>query len=396
MEELILRPVYLWAFQSNREQLRLLQQCRYEKSHIIPQPIYDIDMNNKQRNDLLMKSHLAVILSKKLVGNIRYPSRHAQRILTQQHYFQDMKCVATMEQNRNSFLSFAFHPTEPILATGSDDWDVKLWRLSDDSSTMTRVKNINVGFSVSSIVFHSTLPILVTGCDDRSTFLWRLSPDCSKAKYSATLLQHTEGIWSIAFHPTALIMATGSGDSTAKLWRLSPNGSAATCVQTIKHTGIVFSVEFHSTAPILVTCSVVNTVKLWKLSSDFSAATCIVTLEEHDSFAFHPTELIFATGSNNTVKLWRMSPGDWSPICMASLAGHSGCILSVVFHPTLPIFVTSSSDRTVKFWILYRECSSATCVSTLDEYSNNVTSAIFHPKRPILATLSNDKVKLWK
>ena len=48
MEELILQPVYLWAFQTNRKQLRLLHTFRFEKSHIIPQPIYDIIPNNKQ------------------------------------------------------------------------------------------------------------------------------------------------------------------------------------------------------------------------------------------------------------------------------------------------------------------------------------------------------------
>jgi len=325
MEQLFFRLVCLWAFQLNRRQLRLLYTSFFEESHIIPQPIYVITLNRKNRKGLLLRSHLSVILAKKLVGNIRYPSIHAQMILTQQHRFQDMKPVSNLIQTGNSFLSFAFHPTKPILATAGDDWDVKLWRLSDDGSTMSRVKNINVGFSVSSIVFHPELPLLATGCDDRSTFLCRLSPDCSKVKFSANLLQHREGIWSIAFHPTAPIMATGSGDSTAKLWRLSPNGSAATCVQTIKHIGIVFSVGFHSTAPILATCSVKNTVKLLKLSSDFSEATCIATLEDHNSFAFHPTELIFATGSSdNTVKLWRMSPDDWSPICMASLAGHRG------------------------------------------------------------------------
>ena len=72
-----------------------------------------------------MKSHLSVILAKKLVGNVRlyprFPRFHAQRILTRQHYFQDIKCVATLEGHRDSVLSVAFHPTAPLLATGTYD-----------------------------------------------------------------------------------------------------------------------------------------------------------------------------------------------------------------------------------------------------------------------------------
>jgi len=136
MEELIVSPVYLWAFQTNREQLKLFFPFRSEKQPIIPQLIYEVVMNKKQRYDILMKSHLAVILAKKLVGNIRYPRRHSQMILSQQHHFQNVKCVATLAEHSDVVNCVAFHPTAPLLATGSDDKTVKLWRLSPDTSNL--------------------------------------------------------------------------------------------------------------------------------------------------------------------------------------------------------------------------------------------------------------------
>jgi len=143
MEDLIVSPVYLFAFQTNREQLKLFFPFRSEKQPIIPQPIYDVVMNKKQRCDLIMKSHLAVIVAKKLVGDIRYPQRHAQSILTRQHYFQNVKCVATLEAHGDVVNCIAFHPTVPLFATGSDDKTVKLWRLSSDASTATCVSTLN-------------------------------------------------------------------------------------------------------------------------------------------------------------------------------------------------------------------------------------------------------------
>ena len=84
------------------------------------------------------------------------------------------KCVATLEGHSCYVHSVAFHPTAPLLATGSCDNTAKLWRISADGSAATRV---------------------------------------------ATLEGHNNCVWSVAFHPTAPLLATGSGDKTAKLWR---------------------------------------------------------------------------------------------------------------------------------------------------------------------------------
>ena len=174
MEELIVSPVYLWAFQTNREQLKLFFPFRSEKQPIISQSIYDVVMNKKQRYDILMKSHLAVILAKKLVGNIRYPQRYSQSILSRQHYFQNVKCVATLAGHGDVVNCVAFHPTAPLLATCSTDETVKLWRFSPDGSAATCVTTL-VGhrYSVCSVAFHPTAPLLATSSDDKTVKLWR-------------------------------------------------------------------------------------------------------------------------------------------------------------------------------------------------------------------------------
>jgi len=227
MENIIAQPLYLSAFQTNREQLKLYFPYRSEKHPIIPTEIYNTIVNKKQRIDILMKSHLSVILAKKLVGNVRlyprFPRFHVQKILTRLHYFQDIniKCVATLEGHSGYVYSVAFHPTAPLLATGSLDHTAKLWRFSADGSAATCV---------------------------------------------ATLTGHSSDVYSVAFHPTAPLLATGSDDNTAKLWRFSPDGSASdmTCVATLEgHSLYVASIAFHPTAPLLATGSYDNTVKLW-------------------------------------------------------------------------------------------------------------------------------------
>jgi WD40 repeat protein len=72
---------------------------------------------------------------------------------------------------------------------------------------------------VQSVAFHPTTPVLATGSTDSTAKLWQLSSDKSSAVCVATLKGHSEVITSVAFHPTAPVLATGSYDKTVKLWR---------------------------------------------------------------------------------------------------------------------------------------------------------------------------------
>jgi WD40 repeat protein len=210
-------------------------------------------------------------------------------------------CVATLDRDkgghRSTVRSVAFHPTAPLFATGSSDNTIKLWHLVynpngiisangiiKDVSCVATLDRDKGGHnqSVWSVVFHPTLPILATGSDDRTAKLWHLvyTPDGSISSTTcvATLDRdkggHRSTVRSVMFHPTLPFLITGSEDDTIKLWHLvyTPDGSisAVICVETLNinkggHSDSVYSVTFHPTLPLLATGSGDKTAKLWKL-----------------------------------------------------------------------------------------------------------------------------------
>ena len=320
---------------------------------------------------------------------------------------------ATLAGHSNYVYSVAFHPTAPILLTGSVDNTAKLWHLSFDNLAANAATCVSTleGHSgwVCSVAFHPTAPMLATASADKTAKLWRLSSDNSAVTCVATLEGHSESVRSVAFHPTAPILATGSSDKTAKLWRIDPDNSAASCVATLEGHSTSkdevvnwgCSVAFHPTAPILAIGSRGNTAKLWRLSPDNSSAACVATLEGHNRFinvvAFHPSAPILATGSSDkTAKLWRLSPDFSAGTCVATLE-HNGWVWDVAFHPTAPILATGSGENNAKFWRLSPDIMAVTCVATLVGHRNTVRSVAFHPTAPILATGSDDNtIKLWR
>ncbi len=313
--------------------------------------------------------------------------------------------------------SVAFHPTAPLLATGSDDTTAKLWRFSPDGLTATTcvatlAEHRNC---VCSVAFHPTAPLLATGSQDNTAKLWRFSPDGPTATCVATLEGHSDWVFSVAFHSTEPLLATGSSDGTAKLWGFSPDGTTATCVATLAgHTHGVTSVAFHPTAPLLATGSSDSTAKLWQLSADNLSATCVATLVGHagsvNSVAFHPTEPLLATGSSDaTMKLWNLperspqqdshpnplfsanaeEPQEVNNLVSIDVSQSGGHVRSVAFDPKNgSLLATVDSRYTVKLWQLTSDHQSAICVNT-SERTGSANSLAFHPTRPLLATGTN-------
>ena len=211
------------------------------------------------------------------------------------------ECVQTMEGHSSYVTSVAFHPKMPYLATGSLDHTVKLWRFNpswpyknhtpiarpDLRATLTGHGNF-----VSSVVFHPTLPLLATGSWDNTVKLWRFPEHprdytegrealfFPKVNFSetpptcvATLEGHRNGVTSVAFHQRMPLLATGSADSTVKLWSFSPDGSLSSCVATSEEQYRVNAVAFHPVDPLLAFCcghhsTNDSSVKLWRFSPD--------------------------------------------------------------------------------------------------------------------------------
>ncbi len=333
------------------------------------------------------------------------------------------KCVVTQKGLKFGVVSVAFHPTGSFLATCSANF-LKLWRFSPDGSALccVEIKISNRGY-IKSVVFHPTEPLLATGSGDNTVKLWRFSPDGLPSHMTcvATLRGHRGAVKSVVFHPSAPLLATGSEDKTTKLWRFSQDGSAACCVATLKeHRDFVNSVAFNPTYSLLVTCSFDATIKLWSFSPDGSVSdiTCVATLYSRNgghrysvtSVAFHPTAPLLATGSLDwTVKLWRFSPdGSVSDItCVATLdrsnGGHKEAVTSIAFHTTMPLLATGSWDKTVKLWRFSPDgsMSDITCVATLNSsnggHNSWINSVAFNSTYSLLVTSSNDEtMKLWR
>ena len=113
--------------------------------------------------------------------------------------------------------SVAFNPNSQRLASGSDDWTIRLWDLSKTEEKPKVLKELKEqhNFWVGSVAFSPDGQKLASGSYDKTIRLWDLKhPD----EDPIVLRGHKQSVTSIAFFPDSKKLVSGSYDNTIRSW----------------------------------------------------------------------------------------------------------------------------------------------------------------------------------
>ncbi len=312
-------------------------------------------------------------------------------ILSRRHFFREASatCMATLAGHSKSVSSVAFDPTGRLLAIGSSDGTVKVWRMSADGTLLSYLPTCVVGDNglVLSVAFDPTGRLLAIGSDNVSegnqSKVWRMSADSILPTYVGEMW-HSGRVQSVAFDRTGRLLATtvwrGTDTSVYRrlddgrwprsfdktdifdgTWNWNSEKVASVSSSFDKTDYTVSSVAFDPARRLLAICGSDRTATVCHTThyrnedgvifmwSSRSVSTLAGLSNSVSSVAFDPTGRLLATGNYGTVKVWLMSADGTLPTCVATL-GHNGWVRSVAFDPTGRLLATSSSDGTVKVW----------------------------------------------
>jgi len=113
----------------------------------------------------------------------------------------------------------SFHPTLPLIISGADDRQVKLWRMNDTKAWEVDTMRGHTN-NVSCVVFHPKHELIISNSEDRSIRVW----DISKRLGVQTFRRENDRFWILAAHPQQNLLAAGhdSGMIVFKLERERP------------------------------------------------------------------------------------------------------------------------------------------------------------------------------
>ncbi|XP_021759871.1 coatomer subunit alpha-2-like [Chenopodium quinoa] len=113
----------------------------------------------------------------------------------------------------------SFHPSLPLIVSGADDRQVKIWRMNDTKAWEVDTLRGHMN-NVSCVLFHTRQDIIVSNSEDKSIRVW----DATKRTGLQTFRREHDRFWILTAHPEMNLLAAGhdSGMIVFKLERERP------------------------------------------------------------------------------------------------------------------------------------------------------------------------------
>ena len=272
------------------------------------------------------------------------------------------------------------------IVSGSYDGTVKIW----DTESGQEMRTLMAHAAVASVGFSSDGSRIASGCGDNMIKIW----DTESGEKLRTLNGHTAKVTSVSFSPDGSRIASGCGDDTIKIWDTESGKELWTLTG---HTAPVISVSFSPGGSRIVSGSLDKTIKIWDSESGQELRTLMGHTGSVRSVGFTPDGARIASGSaDKTIKVWDTESGEE----LRTLTGQTNAdpqsifkgVNSLSFSPDGSRLASGNGDKTIKIW----DTESGEELRALKGHTGSVTSVGFSPDGAQIASGSKDRtIKIW-
>ncbi|CAK9304155.1 unnamed protein product [Gordionus sp. m RMFG-2023] len=187
----------------------------------------------------------------------------------------------------------SFHPTLPLLVSGADDRQVKLWRMNDSKAWEVDTCRGHYN-NVSCVTFHPRKDLILSDSEDKSLRVW----DMTKRTVLQSFRKDSERFWTLSSHPLLDLFAAGhdGGMMIFKLERERPAyvTLSNTTLFYVKDNKFVRALDFMTSKDIPL--FQIRSAPSSSVSPLTSSSTSTHSLSKIYSMSYNQTENAFLIG----------------------------------------------------------------------------------------------------
>ncbi len=298
----------------------------------------------------------------------------------------------TMEGHTGKVLSVDFSPDGNLVASGSVDNTIRLWKV--EVGTLLRTMTGHP-FPVSPIVFSPNGANLATGSPDGIIRIWSVS----NGLLVRSLQAHGGAITDLQYTPDNRQLLSSAQDFTVRVW----NSADGRLLRTIDEgMSVVTNLVSANNGKEIIWAEEDGSLKIMRWADGAWLNRWRGAQLPATSLAISPDGDLLVSGyEDGRIQVWSLPQG----ILLNTLDGHNGKVTSLAFDPTGKWLASSSNDASLRLWSISSQQGSegtpspATAVTLAQIYLGHVghiNQVAFSPKGGLLASAGDDgTVRLW-
>jgi Prp8 binding protein len=283
----------------------------------------------------------------------------------------------------DAVLTMRFNPTGDVIASGSHDKTILLWRTYGECENFLVLR----GHKNAVLEVHWTQDGegLISCSPDKTVRAW----DAETSEEIARFSEHAAVVNSCCpLRRGPPLVVSVSDDCTARLWDLRERNA----VRDISERYPLTSVSFSEGGDQIYTSGIENVVRVWDLRTEQP----VYTMEGHSDtvtgMRLNAAGTHLLTNSmDNTVRSWDVRPYAPKDRCVAVYTGHQHGfernLLRCDWSSDGKRVTAGSANRMVYVW----NAKTAQIEYALPGHTGSVNEVVFHPSEPVVGSCSSDK-----
>ena len=232
----------------------------------------------------------------------------------------------------------AWNPDGLMLAAGSADTTIKLWRIDGDAPVDAATLAGHTD-SVEALAWLSD-GRLASGGADGTIRLW----DVATARQQAVLRGHSDELTSLAVDPGGRWLYSAGRDKSIRRWELDA-GESSDIIG--RHDDWIRDMALHPRGNHLASAGKDGGIRLWELRTGGLLRAQTAHAGGVDALAWSPNGRLLASGGRDKcLRIWNAATGDE----LAAFAEHRKPLLALAFHPAGAWLVTGGGDNRAMLW----------------------------------------------